>query len=134
MIENHVKDALLNAMNRPENVWITYPITETLTDKKETYYLAIFYSKQNVFAGKIYILEIDDSVNLFNIKNPIESHYQDQAIDGLYALYNEITNTYKSNSVRYNSLYAKNLKLSDLTIDKNTEKQRLKKAIEKQYE
>jgi hypothetical protein len=133
MIEQHIKEALLNAMTKPENVWITYPITETLTDKKEVYYIAIFYSKQNVFAGKIYIIEIDDSVNLLNIKNPFDSHYSDQAIDSLYLLYNQITNTFKDNSVRYNNLNENNLKLSDLTIEKKSEKLRLKKAIEQQY-
>jgi hypothetical protein len=131
MVENVVKEALLNAMNRPENIFISYSITHFIDDKRTSEKLVLFYSKDRIFTDKIYIVWIDDTNDHFNIKEPFESYKIELAVDFLFNLYNNLTNSYKDNLEKYNNLIENKLELTNLIIDKRAEILRVKTEIKK---
>lgn len=135
MIEKEVKLALVENIglpinnNKPENLIITYPITKLNSTNGEWDKLIMFYSKLPIFRNKIYIVHHDRMFNHFNIEEPFEAHQVELAINHLFALHHEITNTYTANQQKNDMLISNGLQIVHLLLDQSKEKDNIKKKI-----
>jgi hypothetical protein len=135
MIENEVKVALIENIglpihkNKSGNLIITYPITKLNSTNSEWDKLVLFYSTDRIFRDKIYIIHYDRMFEHFEFEDPFEVYQVELAVNHMFEMHHEITNTYGSNQEKNDRLISNGLEIVLLLGDIREEAQRVKDQI-----